>query len=443
MKRIRPQDIVAFLGFSETAIAPERVRNTSPRDWQKLLQWLDDAGLAFYFLQKLKEVNAADSVPANVFSQLEMDFAANHQRTDYLRQRFSALNRQFQDAGVKYVVVKGFSLIPQFSPDAALRHQADLDYLIDEQSLPKAQQLLEKAEYCLKAPISDQEFIYLLPNIGEPKAGRCYAPEFHAVELHLDIWDSNLNRLPAMKRMFSVESAEIHEANALCFPALSEEDAFLLQVMHACRHLFTYWIRMSCLYEIAYFLARRVADTPFWNRIGERTSDNFALRELTVVVSEMAASLFGTPIPGLLEAWGKQVRPSVRVWIDSYARHCAFSDLPVYRFDPFPRSKLILFLHQQYEDRCAESHVVRNQLIAPTRLRRMGSDVKRDPLLLLSRRWWKRQRVLRRSAFHLLSGLRYGVEIPRWKWLNWMRSRTAPSVANVLDEALPARTKHA
>jgi hypothetical protein len=443
VKRTRLEDIVAFLRFSGAEPSHARFRNTSERNWTSLLQWLDDSGMAFYFLQKLQDEGATASIPGWLLSLLEQDFLANQQRNDCLSQRFAFLNRMFDSAGLKYAVLKGFSHVPQFCPNAALRHQGDLDYLVDDRSLPTAQRLLEAAGYRLKPPISDQEFVYLLTGVEEPRHGRCYAPEFHAVELHLDVWDSDLNRLPMMDRLFSVERTAVRRIGELSFPALTEQDAFLLQVLHTCGHLFTYWIRMSCLYEIGYFFTRRASDAAFWNQVAERVGDNYVLQELTVVVSELVAKLFAAPLPQLIQEWGQAVRPAIRVWIDNYAQQCAFSDLPVYRFSPFPQSKLILFLHQQYEGLCAEQHLVRNQLIVPTRLGRMRRAVREKPSLLLSRKWWKRQRVVRRGMFHVLSGMRYAVEIPRWRWLNQRQARAVSSARDLLNRPFAAKAKSA
>jgi hypothetical protein len=443
VKRTRPEDIVAFMRFSGAEPNHPRFPDTSERNWTSLLRWLDDSGMAFYFLQRLQDEGAAESVPGWVLSQLKQDFLANQHRSDYLRQRFAFLNQAFGDAGLKYAVLKGFSHVPQFCPNAALRHQGDLDYLVDERSLPTAQRLLEAAGYRLKPAISDQEFVYLLAGVDAPSHGRCYAPEFHAVELHLDVWDSDLNRLPMMDRLFSVERTAVRQIGELSFPALNEQDAFLLQVVHTCSHLFTYWIRMSCLYEIAYFLTRRASDVDFWNQVADKVGDNLVLQELTVVVSELVAKLFAAPLPQLIQEWGQAVRPAIRVWIDNYAQQCAFSDLPVHRFNPFPQSKLILFLHQQYEGLCTEQNLVRNQLIVPTRLVRMRRAVTEKPSLLLSRKWWKRQRVVRRGMFHALSGIRYAVEIPRWRWLNWKRARAVSSASGLLVRPFAAKAKSA
>ena len=217
--------------------------------------------------------------------------------------------------------------------------------------------------------------------------------------------------------------------NGLTFPALADEDAYLLQVLHTCKHLFTYWVRASCLLEIAYFLRQRADDVTLWNKFKERVGDNYVLRELTVVVSELVAGLFASPVPALVRAWGKELRPAVRVWIDNYARRCAFWDVPVYRFRLFPDSKLILLLHQQYQDLCDEKHAIRSQLIAPSRLGRMKAAVRKEPKLLFSRSWWKRQRLMGRTMFHALAGLRYAYELPRWQRLNRTTSQSASSKA--------------
>jgi hypothetical protein len=206
---------------------------------------------------------------------------------------------------------------------------------------------------------------------------------------------------------------------------LTDEDAFLVQVLHAFRHLFTFWIRTSCLLEISYFLNCRASDTALWRRVDQRVGDSLVLREFVVIIAELVAELFAVPIPPLVRVWGRSIRPATRVWIENYARHYAFCDLPVYQFSLFPRSKLILFLLQQYEDGSDQKHSVRRQLLVPSRLARIAASVRSDPSLLLNRRWWKRQLLLRRGVFHVLAGLRYLCEIPRWLWLTRARVRSA------------------
>jgi hypothetical protein len=339
--------------------------------------------------------------------------------------RFDSLNKKFNETGVRYVVLKGLSLIPEFCPDVHLRFQGDFDYLVDEESLPMAQRVVVEAGYCPKPSLSRQESIFLMP--GTRSASRSpeqySAQSPHAVELHLDILDIDL--LPKMPGVLSVNRARTHQSNGLVFPVLPDEDAFLLQVLHVCAHLFSYWIRMSWLYEIGFFLNQRALDTSLWNRIEQRVGDNLMLREFVVVITELAAKLFAVPIPWLVGVWGQGIRPATRVWIENYATHCAFCDVPPYELRLLPKAKLVLFLHQQYQSTCVHTHSAQNRLIKFPRLSRMASSLRDKPSLILSAGWWKRQLFIRRSLFHVLSGLRYVCEIPRWRWLNRARMRSA------------------
>ncbi len=428
MRRTAAEDIVGLLSFSTDpgAARLKGFSKVSRREWEQTLRWLDDAGLALYFLQKLKN-GSQDAVPAWVLSHLERNFAANQQRVADMSHRFGFLNQKLEAAGVRYAVLKGLSLIPQFCPDATLRHQSDFDYLVDDQSLLAAQRVLIEVGYCQKASPSKQEFIFLMPGMGQGwRSAAQYSTQApHGVELHLDIWDSDLRTLPVMPRQFSVQRTRIQRWNGFAFPALSDEDAFLLQVLHACQHLFTYWIRMSCLWEIGYFLNQRASDVSLWNQVAEQVGDNLTLREFVVVITELVAKLFQAPLPDLVRAWGRRIRPGPRVWIDSYARPWAFCELPAYEFRVFPRAKLALFLHQQYTDACAQKHVTRNRLLTFGRISRIASAAKNKPSLVLDAGWWKRQLLIRRSLFHALAGLRYVCEIPRWRRLNRARMRAA------------------
>ncbi len=297
MRRTLAEDIVEFLSFSSDRCALNDPEKFNQRAWKRAIRWLDDFGLSFYFLQKLKTTNATDTVPTWVISRLERNFATNRGRVDHMSHQFGIINQKFNDAGVRYAVLKGVSIVPEFCPDAALRHQSDFDYLVDDQSLSAARRVLVQAGYTLKLPTSTQEFIFVMHGKRAPSrsATQYLARSPNTVELHLDIWDRDQYGLPLIPKLFFVERAETHQWNGLAFPALADEDTFLLQVLHACGHLFIYWIRMSSLFEVGYFLNRRASDTSLWNRIEERVGDNSMLKEFVVVVTELVAKLFSPP----------------------------------------------------------------------------------------------------------------------------------------------------
>lgn len=427
MRRRLAESVVAFLSFTNPST--DSLKEFGHRDWDRALKWMDDAGLSFYFLQRLKETEARHLVPMRVVSRLEENYHANQQRMDHMSNYFDSLNRKFKDAGIRYAVIKGFSLVPQFCPFAALRHQSDLDYLVEEPSLADAKRIVADAGYKPKDSWSKLESIFVMNGEESPsRDSRQFSKQApHAVELHLDIWDADLHKWPSIPRLFSVDRVVTQRWNEKEFSALADEEAFLLQVLHACHHFFTLWIRMSCLYEIAYFLNRRANDSALWDRLEKRVGENAVLREFVVVVSQMAASLFGTPVPPLISRWREQMRAGPRVWVDKYARRWAFCEVPAYEFSLFPTAKLALFLHQQYRnEEIPPKATVRYSKPPSLRLARIISSLKANPSLFWNVAWWKHHLLLRRGAFQALSGLRYLCEIPRWRWLNRTSSRGAP-----------------
>jgi hypothetical protein len=423
VKRSQAESIVGFLSFSNASNdCAAAIEKFTPRQWEHMLLWLDDTGLAFYFLQKLKETNSTAIVPSSVLTQLEHNFASNDARVEAMSSRFSAINKRFNDAGVRYAVVKGFSLVPEFCPGTSLRYQADFDYLISEESLAVARRVLSEAEYDSRNSVSSKEFIFVTPGAKPRRGDAQYSPQApHAVELHTDLWDSEMHGLESIPRLFSVDNARIRHWNGFSFPAQTDADAFLLQVLHACRHVFTQWIRLSNLFEISYFLNRRWSDTNFWREIDERIGENTIVREFVVIVAELARQLFAAPFPRLLHDWAAGIRRKPRVWIQRYARDWALSELPAYEFCLFPRSKLVLFLQQQYLNPSGEMEATQENNAPSSRssLRplRITSALRLKPSLLLSGEWRQTNRLIRRSVFYALAQTRYLCEIPRWRWL--------------------------
>lgn len=418
--------IVRFLSFSNISsdYAPA-LKTFSARHWERVQLWLDDSGMAFYFLQKLNETNFTAIVPRSVLSRLKRNFASNQVRIDSMACRFNEINQRFNAAGVRYEVVKGFSLVPEFCPSASLRYQADFDYLVPSESLPTAQRVLTDAGYIPKKSRSSKEFIFVSPGGKAVRGDAQYSPRAaHAVELHTDIWDSEMHGLQPVPKLFSADQAKMHLWNGFSFPAQTEEDAFLLQVLHACRHLFTQWIRVSNLFEIAYFLNRRCSDTDFWNRVENRAGENAIVREFTVIAAELASRLFATRLPSVVLDWRAGIRRQSRVWLEYYARDWALCALPAYEFSLAPRTKLVLFLQQQYRSSRVEVEPTTQDRSPTSRFSRIALSLRRKPSLLEKLERRKDNRLVRRSVFYLLAQVRYLCEIPRWYW------RTRASVSS-------------
>jgi hypothetical protein len=249
------------------------------------------------------------------------------------------------------------------------------------------------------------------------------------VELRLAFWDSDSHSVPLTDPGLSVDNAVAQYWQGLVFPALPEEDAFLVQVIHAFNHILTGWVRMSWLYEIGYFFNRRSADVSLWERLDRRIGGDKLLREMVVVVGELSAHLFRAPLPSTSGIWTEKLRPAVQIWIHHYARTWIFEDTRADQFSLFPVAKLALFFHQQYlSDASLRRHVIRTRLFPLEKLFRRVHSITSKSSTQSGGRGWQLERALIRLIFHVTGGLRYLWEIPRWERLNKENAHLAPSI---------------
>ena len=425
MRATLAEVIVDFLSFSgNTSDHLKALRRFDYRDWQRTLRWLHISGLALYFLQKLRQTDATDIVPTPILLGLEQNLTANKARVAVMAHQFNSLNQRFDAVDVQYAVVKGFALVPQFCPDASLRRQGDCDYLVDDQSLAAATRVLEESGYALQVR-SPRESVFKMPSARSPvNIDEQYsAHTTHGIELHLYLWNQDFYRVSMAEPRFSLANTQTNRWQGMSFQALPDEDSFLIQTFHAFHHILGCWIRMSWVYEMAYFLNRQAFDSLLWSRIERRVGDEPLQREIVVVVTALAAQFFGAPLPPIISTWAQELRPAVRVWVENYARKWAFGKNQPYEFSMFPTAKLALFLHREYVFdaetrrrltwmRLLPAKQLLDRLRRSSRLRRNTSVAVRET----TRRHPKK--TLLRIAFHLTSGLRYLLEIPRWWWLN-------------------------
>jgi hypothetical protein len=417
------ETVVEFLGFSETATDYlQHLRGFSERDWEQALPWLHDAGLSLYLLQKLYDIDRADTLPASIRLRLDQNLATNRRRVAYMAQQFDFLNDKLNFAGVRYAVVKGFSLMPAFCPDSSLRHQSDFDYLVDDQSLSLARTVLEDAGYSLKKGKAN-ELVFLKPSAGMPcpDDGQYEPDSPYAVELRRAFWDIEMHGVSFGEPRFSVDKATIRRWKELSFRALPEEDMFLIQVIHAFNHILTGWVRMSWLYEIAYFLNQRSTDGALWERVQSRVAaeDDPLLREMVIVVCELSRHFYRAPTPSMFNSCSDELRLPIRLWIQNYASKWMFARNRADRFSLFSAAPFVLFLHQQYlPETSARRHIVRSRLLPWEQLLRRARSIQANSSANEGSRRRQFKRAFIRLTFHLTAGLRYMWEAPHWRKLN-------------------------
>lgn len=398
---------------SEESLA--RLGAFSERDWQDGLPWVNESGLGLYLLRRVSDLDSLRVLPAGIRTQLQQDSATNRRRLAVMKEEFDSVLRAFTAAGVNYVVLKGFALIPEFCPDAALRSQYDYDFLVQTESACAAREALQERGYSLKDPSpgfqKDDESLFSAQALAIPSPDEnFYSPTIpRTVELHLGLWEPNRDMIGVGTPKDVLDRKHMSNWECLCFPVLAEDDALIFQVLHAFQHMLNYWCRPSCFLEIAHFLAGREFDTAFWEHFQLRMEGHKYLPQIVGLVLAMAEMLFHAPLPPEIAGWTTCTLPAaLSLWVRQHGREWALAR--------FPGSKLSLFVHREFiADPETWKEVERSRLFP---FHRPAKVVESGDQRLASRwraSWEQGHYILSRMKFHLGGFLSYTWERPGWK----------------------------
>jgi hypothetical protein len=376
----------------------------SPGEWRKLLHWLDVNGLTLYFAYQLDEIKIQGLLPVAVNQRLQQNLLDNRARIKGLLQESFELQAEFQRADISYAVLKGFSLSPSSVPILELRHQLDLDVLIDESGASKARDILEQAGYRLHA-ISGKSWEFKKNETPRFSTKDMYKDGFsRTVELHIENVASGRKSLLSRREYRKIEDVTM--------PVLAPADLFLRQGMHVFKDVCSPFLRASHLLEFYRSVCAHAEDISFWSEVRELgEEDPRAIFGLGVVL-QLIESVMDGEVPSTLATWTMLRLPaSARRWLILYGRICVYGTPP--------GTKLYLLLQRELEAAGMTFARPRAALL-PTRLPQvlipatagdtMAFRVKRYALQL--------QFILQRLRFHIVEGLRYA-----WASYCWRRYR--------------------
>jgi hypothetical protein len=422
MNRKLAEAIIGCLQFSGASYDFGQLARFSPRDWKQTTGWIDRAGLTLYLVERLRACGATEVLPPRALARFEQNLADNRRRVDHLLYETGCINEKLDQAGVQYVVIKGFSLWPEFCSNPYLRTQSDLDYLVARQSLRTAQNVLFELGYEGRRRRFDvQQFAFERPLRRVPSQfdSPYKLQTTPMVELHVGIWEDMTHHVPLEEPAFVLNSPKLKEWGGLQFPVLSDEDALLLQLLHAFQHMLSCWVKLSWLLEIGRFMEKRWRDSLFWKRFGERLQGEPQLAEFSTIAFELTANVFSAPMPEVAQHWRQFLRPSARLWLDNYGRRWALGESPPHKSKLFPDSKLSLFISGEYiPDLQARRDILRHKLmpwkIPGKQPAAVFAQVKNRPSTRLQALWVDSAFTAQRLSFHASAGLRYLWELPRW-----------------------------
>jgi hypothetical protein len=302
----------------------------SAREWSQHIGALDRVGLTLPLYARLLEDGNRIGLPLQALAALEQRRCDNARRMGEMLLTFGKAVQTLQQAGVRFVCVKGFSLVPEYLTELWQRHQIDFDLLISPEDGLRAPQALERLGYRLTA-IDGAERRLRIP-VSRPLTHDAYLynpQEGAAIELHSGFWEAGAEALPLRCPDDALEQAEMHTIGSVSFPRLARHHAFLYQVLHIFRHFMGSWARLLWLYEIAAYMHRYRDDDALWQKVRELLCADERMAEAAALVLLSAQNLFACPIPPALENICTLPTSSpVRLWISHYAQRWLLTDMP-------------------------------------------------------------------------------------------------------------------
>ncbi len=376
--------------------------------WKRNFHWLDASGLALYFLQKLCELGIEDAIPDSILLQLKRRRADNKQRTASLFDEFVRLNAALAAAHLQYVNLKGFTYVPDYCPNPALRYQMDCDFLIGARDATRCCDILRSLGHSVVA--ANRQVIELKTGGADtPRISDLYkdTPQ-RVVELHL-CDDSRSDRHSSL-----LQCSRLLQIRGGAYPALPAEEMFLSQVSHLFRHLRSEWTRISWLLELRHFVAAHYNDSLFWRGVRLRANPDQQNALALGTSLKLAQNAFGCFGCNELINWSVERLPAaVALWIERYGDEVLLTD--------FPGSKLYLILEKALSDGHQTRFMIRRRLFPRRAPANFVASPSAGRMQRLKAAWTSCAYFFFRLRFHIVAGSQYFVESRRWKGLRKRR----------------------
>ncbi len=376
----------------------------SDSDWCSVGTWLDTSGIALYFLYRLKELHMEQSIPRTVLAELELKAQQHKQQVDEQFAEFTAIVDVLQQHRVPFAVQKGYSLVPDYSPDPTHRLQVDLDFLVSTEAVPICNQLLLSRGYELIFQWSDSyqsEWKFRKGERGYPTLSDLYKPkgEF-TVEIHCR----------AAHPTLPPDLLVIKELRGFTFPALPKADAFAEQCFHLYRHLQNEHTRLSWILEYHNFVRFNREDADFWQEVKLRCAYDASFAAAISLVTSFTSQILGDFVPGWLsELNATGLNEGVQKWLRRYAWDIAVAK--------FPGTKLYLLLEREISENHQGFPSLIRRALFPSRItppKVMASTQAAGPKRQY--RGGRLRHAFARAEFHIREACRVSYELIRWKF---------------------------
>ena len=295
--------VLTALRFDHTGT--QLLRELGQEDLLKVLRFCDPAQLTLTLDSRCHQ-----ALPNWVRDRIARNRLNYSRRFARLIAALEDIEDVFARRGIEYVLLKGASHSPDFTPDPLSRTQGDIDLWCLPEGLEEARQALLSLGY---RHYGRSEGRHLPPMIREREwrwRGDYFAPDLPIpVELHHRLWDEEFERIKAPGEQGFWER---RVANRLALP-----DTLAFAALHLLMHVLHGDLRLQRAWEIAHFLELHEDDSEFWATW--RNNHPSELRLLEALVFQLTADWFGAPLSSVAAQETKELPMGIRSWISRHA----------------------------------------------------------------------------------------------------------------------------
>jgi hypothetical protein len=211
-------------------------------------------------------VACGDHLPEWVRERIDVNLSDNARRWEQAKTAYCEAAAVFENAGLEFVVLQGFSQCPDFVSDPRHRAQYDLDLYFPPEQVDAAREAALKLGY---EPVHalDRRPTDHLPTLirktGWQWRGDYFDPDLPlSIELHFRFWDERTEGFAPTGLDQFWERRSQRRLDDLCFVALHRADAVGYSALHLLRHLLPQQ-KLTYAYEPRGCFTQ-ADDDPFW-----------------------------------------------------------------------------------------------------------------------------------------------------------------------------------
>src|SRR5579884_402030 len=252
--------MAAFEALQFPHAGSELLENLSEIEQRRFFAWCDARQLS---LMLPSTCNAR--LPDWLLEGVQRRSARYQQRFERLKAELFQIVQAFEAAKLEFVMLKGLSHAPAFTPDARLRAQGDIDFWLPGEAVYKARDILTELGY---VAVLDSKSRHLAP-MARPSnwrwRGDLFDPEMPiSVELHYELWSDTAECIvvPGLEQFW--ERKVQREFDSHTIPVLRDEDLLGFAALHFLLHLLHGDLPLQRAWEIARFLDTHAQDDAFW-----------------------------------------------------------------------------------------------------------------------------------------------------------------------------------